>query len=633
MTDTAAPLDLARGFEPADYDMWRQLVEKALKGGDFDKRLASQTADGLRIKPLYTRADALAPAQNAVPGARPFTRGTSAQACDHGWQIHQRVIEPDPAAANAVILDELEGGANGVVLQIAGPGQFGVRISGPSDIAAALAGVHLDYAPVQLAGGIEGLNAARHFLGALASLKPKPGAAVSRLNVDPIGTLARFGMSWAPFATALAETVAVAGDVRASPLRLSSILVDATIPHEAGASEAQELSLSRRRARRLPVRLRSSRHRAGRGVRRHCLRSVGRHRSVPHRRQVARGTHSDRAHCRSRQGVAASDAHYRRHVGAHDGQTRSVDQHAAHHGGVRGRSLRRRRCDHGSAVQLGARRARPFCAPCRAQHAARACRRSPRSGASSIPSAARGTWRSLDDALAGKAWTLFQEIEAKGGIAAALASGALQDDIARVAEARMQALACGRLELTGISYFPHLGADGVNVAPHPAVPPLKGKPQVRALAPHRLAEPFEALRDAADAHLAKTGTRPRIFLANLGPIVEHNTRSTWAWNFLAGGGIEGLTSDGYADGAAAGAAFKASGAQIACLCSSDGIYAQEGKAAAKALKAAGARRVLMAGRPGEAEAGLREAGVDGFLFNGQDALATLQELQKALGVG
>jgi len=246
-----------------------------------------------------------------------------------------------------------------------------------------------------------------------------------------------------------------------------------------------------------------------------------------------------------------------------------------------------------------------------------------------------GSWyvEQLTAELAAKAWALFQEIEAKGGITAALTSGALQDDIARVAETRAKAIATGRLELTGVSVFPHLSADGVKVSPRATAPPLPGEPQARALAPHRLAEPFEALRDAADAHLAKTGTRPRVFLANLGEIVEHNQRSTWVWNFLAAGGIEGLTSDGYKDGAAAAAAFKASGAGVACLCSSDAIYAQEAKAAAKALKAAGAARVMMVGRPGDQEAALREAGVDGFLFAGQDAVTTLAELHKTLGVG
>src|SRR5688572_9660006 len=154
MTDKSAPLDLARGFAPATFDTWRKLVEKALNGADFDKRLVTRTADELSIKPLYTRADALPGAQALLPCAEPFTRGTAREADGHGWQIHQRVTEADAGAVNKVILEELEGGANVVVLQIAGPGQAGVKIAGAADMAVALAGVHLDFAPVQLAAGI-----------------------------------------------------------------------------------------------------------------------------------------------------------------------------------------------------------------------------------------------------------------------------------------------------------------------------------------------------------------------------------------------------------------------------------------------------------------------------------------------
>jgi methylmalonyl-CoA mutase len=41
----------------------------------------------------------------------------------------------------------------------------------------------------------------------------------------------------------------------------------------------------------------------------------------------------------------------------------------------------------------------------------------------------------------------------------------------------------------------------------------------------------------------------------------------------------------------------------------------------------------MAGRPGEDEAALKAAGVDGFLYAGQDAVAVLGEQHRALGVG
>jgi methylmalonyl-CoA mutase len=43
--------------------------------------------------------------------------------------------------------------------------------------------------------------------------------------------------------------------------------------------------------------------------------------------------------------------------------------------------------------------------------------------------------------------------------------------------------------------------------------------------------------------------------------------------------------------------------------------------------------VLYAGRPGEREAALREAGVEQFVFAGMDAVEALERLHASLGVG
>jgi methylmalonyl-CoA mutase len=61
------------------------------------------------------------------------------------------------------------------------------------------------------------------------------------------------------------------------------------------------------------------------------------------------------------------------------------------------------------------------------------------------------------------------------------------------------------------------------------------------------------------------------------------------------------------------------------LCGSDEAYAAEGVAVAAALKAAGAARIEMAGRPGEGEAALRAGGIDTFVFVGIDAVAALSD--------
>jgi methylmalonyl-CoA mutase len=242
---------------------------------------------------------------------------------------------------------------------------------------------------------------------------------------------------------------------------------------------------------------------------------------------------------------------------------------------------------------------------------------------------AGGSWyvERLTDELAAKAWDTFQAIEAKAGLGAALQSGWWQGEVARVAETRAKLIATGRQELTGTSAFPRLGDDGVAVAPWPAPLPadLNGA-RATPMPPRRLAEPFEALRDRADSIERRTGKRPTVFLASLGPLAVHSVRTTWIRNFLAAGGIDVVASDGFTSSADAGRAYAESGAKVACICSSDAVYGELGEATASLLKTAGAARVYLAGRPKDQEAALKSAGVDDFVFAGMDAPATLARL-------
>jgi methylmalonyl-CoA mutase len=129
-------------------------------------------------------------------------------------------------------------------------------------------------------------------------------------------------------------------------------------------------------------------------------------------------------------------------------------------------------------------------------------------------------------------------------------------------------------------------------------------------------EEFEALRARSDAHLAATGSRPRIFLAAIGPAAAHTARLTFASNLFQAGGIEPVT-----DGA-----FEDSGATEAVLCSSDALYEEQAEATVRTLKAAGARHVFLAGRPGQ------YAGVDAYVFAGCDAVAVLSATLDRMGV-
>ena len=165
----------------------------------------------------------------------------------------------------------------------------------------------------------------------------------------------------------------------------------------------------------------------------------------------------------------------------------------------------------------------------------------------------------------------------------------------------------------------------LNAKPVALAPYGEAKIKFDALPPMRLAAPFEHLRDRSDQILKDTGARPKVFLANLGTPADFTARATFAKSFFETGGIEAVDTEGFADPAALAAGFKASGAALTCLCSQEKIYAEYAAAAAKALQAAGAKHIYLAGRPGEQETAFRASGVNDFIFAGGDALATLQQ--------
>ena len=137
----------------------------------------------------------------------------------------------------------------------------------------------------------------------------------------------------------------------------------------------------------------------------------------------------------------------------------------------------------------------------------------------------------------------------------------------------------------------------------------------------RYAEPFERLRDRADA----VAERPRVFLAAIGPAAATTARLGFAGNLFQAAGIEPVVGSGDPDGVAE--EFRAAGTPLACLCSSDRIYAESADAVARSLREAGAAQVWLAGRPGTAA-----EVIDAFVFAGCDALAVLDTALSVLGV-
>ena len=612
MTDPET-LPLAADFPPASREEWRKLVDAVLKGAPFE-RLVSTTYDGLTVEPLAQRRSDARPVA-ARPGAK-------------AWEVTARIEHPDPALANETALRELNNGAGGLSLVFSGAaGDYGFGLPASEQALGrtlegfdfgAGAGLEFDLSPH--AAAVVDVALAK---GAMLSGR---GAGM-RVGHDPIGAMAigdSTARPWNEEAPHFARRIAAL--LREGFLgRLAA--ADGRVIHNAGGSEAQELAFVLAVALAYLSALEAdgvALDPARRAIFFRLSADADQFLTIAKFRALRKLWARVEASCRlePEPGFVSAETAWRM-MAQRDPHVNilraTVATFAAALGGA----------DAITVLPFTAARGLPE----------RFARRITRNTQLVLleelhlakvadPAAGSGAVEDLTDALCRTAWAQFREIEGAGGVAAALASGLIAQKVAAVREKRAAALARRRDALTGVSIFPDLSENDAKVD----LPAPPRKHAAGGLQPIRLAAPFEALRDASDRLLATTGARPKIFLATLGAPAEFTARATFAKNLFEAGGIEAGGSGGAAELSALAAAFKASGAALVCLCSSDKVYAEDALAAAKELKAAGARHIYLAGRPGEQEAALSASGVQSFVYEGDDVLATLKSAYDMLGI-
>ncbi|MGJ4962616.1 methylmalonyl-CoA mutase family protein [Bradyrhizobium sp. HKCCYLRH3061] len=614
MTTETDDLRLAADFAPAGEADWRKLVDGVLKGAAFEK-LVGKTYDGLEIQPIYPRAKHAAPVAGRAPSAP--------------WQIMQRVDHPDPAKANAQALIDLENGATGLSLVFAGSNAahgFGLAANADA-VARVLDGVHLDAAiAIELQLG-DSLSPASLVTDIVKQRGIPATDCDIRFGLDPIGDAAARGASSHDASTLGGNSGALVRQLHEAGFKGPFFAADGRVVHDAGGSEAQELAFV------LASAVAYLRVLEAEGIALETARGMIYGRLAADTDQfltLAKFRSLRRLWARIEEacGLAPrplfiSGETAWRMLTRRDPYVNmlraTIATFAAGLGGANAVTV----LPHTAALGLPDAFARRV-----ARNTQLVLLEESNLARVADPAAGAGGIEALTSELCSAAWALFQEIEKAGGVGAALQTGLIQSKVAAVKTVRDANIARRRDVLTGASEFPNLNEAAVAVealAPVAPQPIDKASLTFAALAPIRLADGFEKLRDRSDALLERQGQRPSVFLANLGTAADFTARATFARSFFEAGGIAAIDGQGGADPAALADAYRASGAAIACLCSSDKVYADAAVPAAKALQAAGARHIYLAGRGGEQEAALREAGIGSFVFAGGDALKTLAD--------
>lgn len=629
-------MPLAVGFPPADRARWMHEVRRVLSRGRemtaaeidtaFARVLETPTYDGITLQPLYTAGDAPPAGDEGLPGLAPFTRGALPRPVAGRWDARQVVrVEGDGAAASGRALHEVENGADSLLLDLRDAGTIDAALLGR-----VLDGVTLGYATVGLRAGPRACDAAAALRDLWASRGVPDADVRGSFGVDPVGEHATSGGTAGDVGEGLSATAALAAEVAGRHPGVRTVLADVARYHDAGASDSQQLAFA------IATGVEYLRALTAAG-----LDAAGACAQIEFRLAAGAGQFPTIATFRAARrlwarvaeacGVAPEQRAARLHAISSRAMTTRYDPWlnllrgtvagmAAGVGGAEVVTIEPYDIAVGTDTDLGRRLARNTQSLLMDE-----------SGLARVADPAGGSWfvERLTADLATEAWARFQEIERAGGMVAALGAGLVQDTIDATWEARRAAIATRRDAITGVSEFPNADEDPPPpaAARHPT-----GDTPVRALVPRRYSEPFEDQRARADRHALETGERPAVFLAALGPQAVHTARTSFATNLFAAGGLRVIAHDGLGPDDDVRRAFADSGAAIACICSSDEVYAERAAATGAQLSGAGASRVYLAGRPGYRLDEFAAAGIAGYVFAGVDAVAVLAEALDAAGV-
>lgn len=537
------------------------------------EKLARTTLDGIQISPLGT-PELVA---DLVTRGRPDRAGA--------WDVRATYAETDPAVAREAILTDLENGVTSLWLEL---GTHGLPLD---QLARALQGVLLDIAPVVLDAPDDPIAAAEAF-ATLA--RDTTLAAGSNLGVDPIGAHLR------GYGDGDLSVVAPAATL-ANQLGCRALVADGTRLHDLGASDVQELGFTV-------------------AVATTYLRAL-----------VAAGHSVDTAAGLIEIRLAATDdqfptiAKFRavRRLWARVVELSGVENPSIAVHAVTSRPMMTkydpwvnmlRTCVAAFAAGVGGADAvtvLPFDTELGLPDgfSRRIARNTSallidESHVAKVADPAGGSYlvEKLTDDLAVAAWAEFGALDAAGLDAA---GGPLRERVAAVRAERELLIAKRRRPITGISEFPHLHEDLPQRRPY-----ADGRPRVA-----RYGDAFEALRDAPAAE--------PVFLATMGSVAAHTARATFASNLFAAGGIDVVNEGRHDDIDAVLAHYR--GERVVCLTGTDAAYAEWGQPLAAALRAAGATRVIVAGKPME--------GLDDNCAMGLDALDFLHRTRAALTGG
>lgn len=605
-------MKLFEEFPPVTTEAWMEVVLKDLKGADFDKKLVSQTLDGLALRPFYRSED--------LP---PTLGGDRSSVAD--WALREEVRQADPAEANSHALRALERGAEELAIYVY---PIGPNVLEPGAMQTVLAGIDLTKTPIHwLAGPL-----AEKVYDAWRAEASRQGVAAEALtgsvDLDPILDRCA-GFSTATVDDWQTTTLPFTERVAKETPGVQLFTVRGAFIEKAGASLAQELAftlaiyseyLAASRDR-LPLErvVRMSELRFGVGT--NYLLEIAKMRAariLVRNLLAAYGVDNVRPKLH-----AITTSSNKTLYDPHNNLLRAtIEGMAAVLGGIDSLSIAAYNQGYQTPDEFG-------------EHLARNTETLLKEEAylSKVADPLGGSYtvEAITHSLAEAAWTLFRSIEESGGFVAAWKEGFIGRELDRIRAQRNKQVSQRRRTIVGTTVYPNLKERRLaDVEARPRV--MRVRPDgtrsdepvpSTALDPFRPSWPMEHLRLRTERFEAAGGKRPVILLAKTGSVAMRQARAAFCLSFLGAGGYD-VREETFATAADIPAGAAAIGADLIVLCSSDPEYLEIAKAVPGPK--------VVAGLPAEGIEELKAAGVTDFVHLRLDQQEALTQHHAQFGI-
>ncbi len=603
-------------FAPIPTEKWEEIINKDLKGADYEKKLVWRTDEGFKVRPYY-RAEDLQDIDylNVMPNEFPFTRSTKADA--NNWEIVQNITETQPAKANEIALASIKGGATTLCFDMR-------EVKTADDFATLLDGLDLTKVGVQFTRPQgRAVELMKLFLGYLESKKIDKAIVKGGLAYDGISCCLRHG-KFPTSEKAAMDTAIELVNMAADMPDFKVVNVRGIQMHNGGATIVQELGytlgianeyLAYATSNGLTVEQMAKKMEVTLSVASNYFMEIAKLRAFRLLWATMVSQYQPKCDCACRIRINSVASSWNKTV--YDPYVNML-----------------RTTTEGMAASLGGADTialQPFDVAFKQDDdfSRRISRNvqiilKEESYFDKVVDPAAGSYyiENLTDSLAEHAWKQFQEVEAAGGIIKLILSGEIKKAIEESCNKRNMAIATRKLILLGTNQYPNANDAMLDkIEKHEAE-------QVEGLRDYRGAIAFEELRLQTERH-AKTAGRPKVYLLKIGNLAMRQARSGFTTNFFGCAGYEILDNAGVATVAEGIEAAKAVKADIVVICSSDEEYATYGVEAAKAAKEAGFIFVV-AGNPTESIEALQAAGADDFIHVRTNVLECLKKYNERL---